>query len=234
MFGKKAVVVLPVALAASLLQGCLSFVNMDLEKVSKNVGREPVASSPDMRVVLSVWVEGSHKLENPLSVREEEEKVAAVFERVRPEYGFLAKAQTPDLATTARAGSETGYTLMLDLTSRETVWGSPYISGYSLLVIPFSVKREREFRARLLDGCGVEIASHEAGMVSRAVVQLHLLWLAPVNLHRLTNPHPWVKAMRNLLDRVEGDVPRGPWLEPCASEGKAARRDVAREGIPGG
>lgn len=216
MFGKRAVVALPVALAAGLLQGCLSFLSMDLEEVSKSVGQEPVASSPDMRVVLSAWAEGSDKLEYRLSTKDERDKLAAVFERVRPEYDFLANVQAPESATTARAEPETEYTLMLHLSSRETVWGSPYLSGYSLLVVPFSIKTEREFGARLLDGCGQEIASHRAAMASRAVYQLHLLWLAPVNLYRLANPHPWVKTMRNLLDQVEGDLLRGPQLRPCA------------------
>jgi hypothetical protein len=191
------------ALVALALQGCLSFVSTDVEKVSRQVEPPSAAPSPAIRVDLSVSVE-SNDVEGDLSDQGEHQKLVLTFERVQPDYMFLANARLPGEAGSSPSDAE--LTLRVHLYSQEKMWGSPYLSGYSFLLIPYGVTRKRQFTARVLDACGEEILSHEAGFDQRVVVQLHLLWVAPLNLHLLARPHPWERTLRGLLDLVQRDL----------------------------
>ncbi len=224
MRGIRAIMV--VAAAASLLQGCLGFVNMDLEKASKKVAEQPVVESPRVRIIVSARVDGSYEWQGS-SLQQESEKLLEVLQELRPEYEFLADACMPTETATMTNDREVELTLNVSVTAQEKVWGSPYLSGYSFMLIPFSVSTHREFEAELLDPCGEQIASHLAGMSNRVIYQLHLLWLAPVNLHLLANPHPTVKAIRNLLDRVEQDLAVWTSSEACSTDFGRGGEEIA-------
>jgi hypothetical protein len=211
-----------IAVASVLTSGCVVVTSKSFEKLSREERRLPSPPAPR----IAVRFEGPDKRVVHL---------AKVYEKVKGKHEFLANAKGVDSETRTPVIDGVPAQYRFRVSESQKQWGSPELTGVSLLLFPYYEANTVEYLAVLTDDAGYVVSQHRAELKLRWVTQMWLYYVTPVSLVALKDIHAHRKAVRALLDLVERDIRRdlaarqslpAPWTRQGTGSG-AKRRCVS-------
>jgi len=211
-----------IAVASVLTSGCVVVTTRSYEKPSRAERRLPPPPAPRIAVSLSGPTPRLSRL-------------VTVYRKVKDKHEFLANAKEVNAASRERAfdGAAVQYEIRIRVSESQKQWGSPELTGLTLLLVPYYEANTVEYLATLTDDSGVVVSRHRAELKLRWVTQMWLYYATPVSLVALKDIHAHRKAIRALLDLVERDIRRDraarASLPPGTGGTKFLRDGMARE-----
>jgi len=186
-----------IVVASVLMSGCVVVTSKSYEKLSRVERRLPPPPAPRIAVSLSG--------PTPRVAR-----LVTVYRKVKDKHEFLANAKEVNAASREQAfdGGAAQYEIRIRVSENQKQWGSPELTGRTLLLVPYYEVNTVEYLATLTDDSGVVVSRHRAVLKLRWVTQMWLMYATPVSLVALKDIHANRKAIRALLDLVERDIRR--------------------------
>jgi hypothetical protein len=190
-----------IALMALGTPACVGYGSREVEKIPRKDRKLKATVAPSIDVVFKASLISDE--ESKISTPKVRDKLRKRFGRLQSQFKFLENAK--------EGNADPDYTLELHVRRVEKNWGSDELCGISLGLIPYSMGDRSEFRATLIDRRGREIYEHFGRTKKRLVGQMHLLWLAPLNLFTLPgHVNSEKKVVRSLLALIERDIAKNP------------------------
>jgi len=177
--------------------GCVGYKTKHLERIPREDRKLKASVTPQIDVAFDV-------LDTP------GDSGPRYLAKLRKRFGAL-QGRFDYLENARENNSDANFRLEFSVEVTEKTWGDEELTGISLFLIPMSVAVKREHVATLSDREGEELFRHTARTNTRTIIQMHMLYLAPLYLFSVPNyVTAEKKAMRSLISLIEKDIAKDP------------------------